>query len=130
LKRNSVASWQTVGDQKCYFRSKMEYRFALYLEFMKKQRIIVRWEHEPKTFWFEGIKRGCVSYKPDFAVYPDEEDPIEVHWYEVKGYMDKRSLTKIKRFRKYFPNDTLIVINAAWFRRNSKKLKGLVPGWA
>jgi len=40
----------------------------------------------------------------------------------VKGYYDAKSLTKIKRFRKYFPTEKLRLIDAKWFKANSKKL--------
>src|ERR1700751_1727687 len=69
---------------------------------IKKHHKILDWEHEPKTFWFEGIKRGCVSYKPDFRVIELNGSSI---WYEVKGYYDTKSITKHKRFAKYFPEE-------------------------
>lgn len=126
MQRVNQVGWFDVGNQRCFFRSKMEYRFACYLEWLRKTKNITSWEYEPKTFWFDEIKRGTVSYKPDFEVVNLD---LSRYWVEVKGYMDKRSLTKIKRFRKYFPNETLIVIDSKWFKSNSKNLKGLIPQW-
>lgn len=125
MKNNSVSGWIFIADKKIYFRSKMEVRYARYLQWLKNQKAIIDWQYEPKTFWFEGIKRGVVSYKPDFLVVEKNSH----HWVEVKGYMDSRSLTKIKRFKKYFPEERLEVVDSKWFVRNCGKLKNLIPGW-
>lgn len=93
-------------------RSTWEVKFAQHLQQLKHLGHICEWEYEPQTFWFEGIKRGVCSYKPDFKVTMNDSTH---HWIEVKGYMDRRSLTKIKRFKKYFPNEELIVIRKDWF---------------
>ncbi len=125
-KYNSSAAWLEIGGKKKYFRSKMESNFAYYLEWLKNNGNIIEWQHEPCLFKLEG-RMGTIShYKPDFvAVGVDEK----WYWYEVKGYMDKRSQAKINAFRKQYPNLSLTVVDKKWFRDNSKKLKGLVPGW-
>lgn len=129
MKTNAIKGWATIGDSHNYFRSRAEYRYACYLEWLKNQGAIVSWQHEPKTFWFNAaganLCRGTVSYKPDFLVVEKNAH----HWVEVKGYMDAASKTKIKRFQKYFPEEKLIVIDTKWFQRNSGKLKNLIPGW-
>jgi hypothetical protein len=118
--------WAEIGGKRNFYRSRWEYRYALYLEFMKKHKHIVEWEHEPKTFWFEGIKRGTNNYKPDFrVVFPSGND----EWIEVKGYMDSKSATKIKRMAKYHPDVKLRVIGKEWFKENGSKLKNIISGW-
>jgi len=120
------AGWAVVGGQRCYFRSRWEYRYALYLELQKKYGYIVNWEHEPHTFYFEGIKRGTNNYKPDFKVsFPSGQ----VQWYEVKGYMDKKSMTKIQRMKKYHPDVVLHVIDELWFITSAPALKKVLPDW-
>ncbi len=118
--------WAEIGGKRNFYRSRWEYRYALYLEFMKKHKHIVEWEHEPKTFYFEGIKRGTNNYKPDFrVVFPSGND----EWIEVKGYMDSKSATKIKRMAKYHPDVKLRVIGKEWFKENGSKLKNIISGW-
>jgi hypothetical protein len=118
--------WAEIGGKRNFYRSRWEYRYALYLEFMKKHKHIVEWEHEPKTFWFEGIKRGTNNYKPDFRVlFPSGNE----EWIEVKGYMDSKSATKIKRMAKYHPDVKLRVIGKEWFKENGGKLKNIISGW-
>lgn len=121
-----IGTWREIDGELFYFRSEWERKYALYLEWLKRTKNITEWLYEPKTFWFEGIKRGCVSYKPDFQVILASGSH---YWVEVKGYMDSKSKTKLDRFKRYFPNESLEVIDGNWFRRNSRKLKGLVPGW-
>lgn len=100
--------------------------FARYLQWLKVNKSINKWEYESHTFWFEGLKRGTVSYKPDFFIL--ENDGIA--WYaEVKGYFDSKSLTKIKRFKRYYPNLNLRIIDKNWFTRNNKQMKGLIKEW-
>lgn len=118
--------WAEIGGKRNFYRSRWEYRFALYLEFMKKHGKIMEWEHEPETFYFEGIKRGTNNYKPDFRVtFPTGN----TEWFEVKGYMDAKSKTKIKRMAKYHPQIVLRVIDGTWFKTNSLLLKKVLPNW-
>lgn len=127
IKNNIKAAWREVGGRRIYFRSLWEANFGRYLQFLKKNGQIEDWAHEPQTFWFEGIKRGHVSYLPDFSVtLKDKQFP---EYYEVKGYMDKGSLTKIKRFRKYYPHLTLHVADKMWFETNVHKICKLIPDW-
>lgn len=107
--------WRVVGGKKIYFRSKWEWQYAVYLEFTKQREIISDWLYEPQTFWFEKIKRGVTSYKPDFKII---EKDGKHRWAEVKGFMDSKSITKIKRFAKYYPEENLEVIDHTWFISN------------
>lgn len=118
-----------------YFRSAVEANYARFLTFCG-----VKWIYEPKDFYFEGIKRGCVSYTPDFYL-PDED-----RWIEVKGWFDRKSITKLKRFRIYYPQEfsklTLVIqrkkdaeialslgIPYEDYGEISKKLGSLIPYW-
>lgn len=118
--------WKEIGSKSCFFRSKWEFRYALYLELLKSEGKITDWQHEPTTFWFEGIKRGVCSYKPDFRVVHlnGSEEYIE-----TKGFMDSKSITKIKRMAKYHPNVKLRLIQKEWFIENNKKLKKIITQW-
>jgi hypothetical protein len=90
---------------------------------MKKE--IKSWRHESKTFWFENIRRGVRSYLPDFEI-TNNDGGVEYH--EVKGYMDNRSKTKIKRMAKYYPETKLIVICKKEYTA-IKKWSRLIDGW-
>jgi hypothetical protein len=118
--------WAEIGGKRCFFRSRWEYRYALYLELMKTHGHILEWQHEPKTFYFEGIKRGTTNYKPDFMVtFPTGNE----EWFEVKGYESSKDRTKYKRMAKYYPDVILRVIKKDWFQTNGKILKNIIKGW-
>jgi hypothetical protein len=60
---------------------------ARFLNFLQLKRQIARWLYESRTFWFETIRRGVRSYKPDFEVtMPDGS----TYFIEVKGWMGHR----------------------------------------
>ena len=122
----SSAGWREIGNQKCYFRSRWEANFSRYLELLKTNNQIKAWFHEPHTFWFHEIMRGIRSYKPDFKVIESHESHI---WYEVKGYSDAKSRTKMKRMKKYYPDEKITIIDGKWFFKNGAMLSRVISGW-
>lgn len=120
--------WAIIGDkQPIYFRSSWEYYYAIFLEKLKREKKIANWFHEPKCFWFDGIKRGVVSYLPDFQIIHTNGTE---EWAEVKGFMDSKSATKLKRMAKYYPDVKIRVVDSAWFKSNIKACKALEPQYA
>ncbi len=120
------AGWREFGGKRCYYRSRWEANFGRYLQMLKEQGQIKDWMHEPKAFWFDKIKRGVLSYLPDFLVI--ENDDTEIY-YEVKGWMDDRSKTKLQRMKKYYPDVTLRLVDAKSYRRLAARVKALIPEW-
>ncbi len=110
--------WADVGDKRYYFKSSWEVKYANHLHVLLKGKAITNWEYEPDTFWFEKIKRGVRSYTPDFKLtFPDGSS----EYHEVKGWMDAKSKTKLKRMRIYYPKTKLIVIE-----QSDMKMLGLI----
>lgn len=102
-----------------YFRSRWEANYARFLNYSG-----TKWDYEVKTFWFEKIKRGVRSYTPDFYL------PAEDVFHEVKGWMDKKSATKLKRMRIYHPKVKVHVIGKEFFASATKQgLCRIIPGW-
>ena len=121
----AVAGWREFGGKRHYYRSKAEMRYGAFLEWRKTRGEVSYWAPEPDVFWFQGIRRGVTSYKPDFkVVLPDGQ----TEFHEVKGWLDARSRTALKRMSKYYPEVTVRVIDGAWFKAN-KWLAAIVPGW-
>ena len=120
------AGWREIGGKKIYFRSRWEANYGYYLEFLKQCGEVIEWKHEPETFWFHKIKRGCRSYLPDFKVLWKEG---KTEYVEVKGWMDQRSRTTIKRMALYYPQTLLRVVGAKWFKENYRRMSAIVPGW-
>lgn len=118
--------WREVAGRRIYFRSNWEANYARYLQHIEDNGGLFAWDHEPDTFWFDGIKRGCVSYLPDFKVWTKDGD-IEYH--EVKGWMDDRSKTKIARMAKYHPSITLKVIDSKSYKELESRYSRLISDW-
>lgn len=119
------AGWRTVGGKRCFFRSQWEANYGCFLEFLRVNGEITDWEHEPETFWFDGVKRGTNNYTPDFRI--TSKRGVEYH--EVKGWMDPKSKVKIRRMAKYHPSVILVVKDSKWYKANASKLSKFVPGW-
>ena len=107
--------WATIGGMRHYYRSKWERNYARYLAHLVKLDKIKSFKPEPHCFWFENIRRGVRSYKPDFKVIKNDDEHF---WVEVKGHMDSKSMTKIKRMAKYYPEEKLIIVDETWFKKN------------
>jgi hypothetical protein len=131
------AGYRRVGNQRHYFRSAWEANYARYLEWLREHGAIQAWNYEPRCFWFNqpktingkrlvGVKRGVVSYLPDFEVM---EKNGAIGYYEVKGHMDGRSKTKIARMRRYYPEFPLIVIGKRQYGEIASKVGALISGW-
>ena len=107
----------------------------------------IQYEPQDFTFWQFGIKKGTVSYTPDFKVtYTDGT----YEWIEIKGgFLKSSDQTKIRRFKKYYPEEfaklvsitpgenskTAVFFNEVgvpnkWrYPELNKKYKKSVPGW-
>jgi len=106
-------------DLGIYVRSRWEANYGRYLNFVRR-----KWFYEPKTFWFENIKRGTRSYTPDFYLPKYDE------YIEVKGYLDQKSKTRIKRMKKYYPKIKVTLVTGEFFKKIVKEgWCRLIPHW-
>ena len=127
--KSNVKGWRMLGGKRIYFRSLWEIQYAQTLEWYKKNRKIIDWWYEPKVFDFpkDKYRTGPFYYKPDFLVFTSKrEHPI---WYEVKGYMTKDSAKKIKRFKKHYPEEEIVIIEKSWFQSMRKNNMHKLIGW-
>lgn len=120
------AGWREIGGKKNYYRSRWEANYARYLEWLRRRGEIKDWKHEPEVFWFDAIKRGVRSYKPDFRVW-ENDGSSRLH--EVKGWMDSRSRTTLRRMAKYHPEQEIVLIDSKAYKKIGDTFGGLVPGW-
>lgn len=108
-----------------YVRSAWEANYARYLNWLKSRGEIEDWEYEPQTFWFDKIKTGTRCYKPDFRV----RERGKVYFVEIKGWMDPKSKTKIKRMRIYHPDIDLRVIDERQYKATARVVCRIIKGW-
>lgn len=125
------AGWREIGGNKKYYRSRWEANYARWLERERLEGRLVSWAHEPKTFWFEGVLRGVNNYLPDFhVVYPTNDTGVgREEYHEVKGWMDAKSATKIKRMGKYFPEVSLVVVDRKIYNKLERECRKTIDGW-
>lgn len=120
------AGWREIGGVRKFYRSRWEANYARYLQWLKEKNQIQDWQHEPETFWFENIKRGARTYLPDFRVV--EMDGAVV-FHEVKGWMDSKSKTKLRRMKKYYPAVKIVLVQKKQYEAICRKVSSLIGGW-
>ena len=98
--QNIRRGWFDINGRRLFFRSKWEANYALYLDFLISKGTIKSWSYEPDVFTFEKIKFGTRSYRPDFKI---ECNNGSFYYDEIKGWLDPKSKTKLRRMKKYFP---------------------------
>lgn len=108
-----------------YFRSRWEANYARYLNWLVSAGQIHSWEYEPDTFEFP-VKRGNRLYTPDFKVF-NNDGSHEYH--EVKGWMDRSSVTKLKRMTIHHKHVKVVLIDSSYYRALAKQISGSIPGW-
>ena len=117
---------RTIGGKEIYFRSRWEYNYALYLEYIKTKGLIKEWEYESTRFVFEKIKRGTTSYLPDFTVTRNDNTQ---YYIEIKGWMYASGATKLKRMAKYYPDVELFLIDKDKYKIFQQKWQHKLNDW-
>jgi len=121
---NSVKGGKRKDLNDKYFRSSWEANYARLQNYLTK-----KWEYEPKTFYFPNQKRGPVSYTPDFMVFATDDDTYK--WIEIKGWMDRNSKSKLRKFKKYYPTEfkKLEIIGNKEYTNLDKIYKDKISHW-
>lgn len=114
-------------DLGMYFRSKWEANYARYLNWQKDRGEIAHWEYEPVTFDFrQWYLKGAIHYTPDFRLtYPDGRQ----EFVEVKGLMDGKSKTQLKRLAKHYPEASLRLVTKAEYLAIEQGLGKVIAHW-
>ena len=104
-----------------YTRSKREATMAKELLAMRDAGVFLSVEYEPLRFTFlkkNGQQMGGVNahYVPDFRVrFAENLHGYDMAWIECKGYMDRNSMIRLKRFllQEVHPSGAVLFINTA-----------------
>lgn len=107
---------EDLGD--VHFDSRYEANYARYLNHKG-----IQWERCGKVFYFEGVTRGAVNYKPDFYLAEDDE------YIEIKGWEQPKDRTKWKRMAKYHPDVKLRVVPKKEYLALEREFGKLIPNW-
>jgi DNA polymerase III alpha subunit len=109
----SVAGFR--DDLGHYVRSSWEADFARVLNYCG-----LRYEYEPRRFTLVRTDGSTLTYAPDFFV-----SDLNC-WYEIKGWMDRRSEEKLRLFKEQYPGERLIVIDRTRFAELQMQYSDLV----
>ena len=71
--------------------------------------------------------QDCQAKTPDFKIWETLND--EPYYVEVKGRMDPKSATKLKRMALYHPAIRLSVVSRPEYIEIRNKLSTLIPNW-
>ena len=104
-KYGNVPVQAVVDGKRIDFKSKLEYRWAQHLDFLKSAGEIKDWFYEFHTFYFDEGKPS--EYTPDFLVR-NNDNSFEYH--ETKGMVAKFDIDKFKRIFEERPYVKIIVI--------------------
>lgn len=127
-------------DLGIFMRSGWEANVARYFKHKK-----ISFMYEPKNFHFEKFKHGTVSYVPDFRL---EGIDGNYQWVEVKGMLKGTDKTRIRRFKKFYPEEfsrlhaicnpntagdkffqEMGIPILAYYRHLDKEFKVVIPDW-
>lgn len=112
-----------------YFRSKWEANYALYLDWLIKQKVIKDWQYEPMPRYdFIMMENGKpkvmgLGYLPDFKVINNDDS---LYLVELKGA--KQGMMKLKRMKKYYPDIKIELIEAKDYAILKRKV-GRMLNW-
>jgi len=139
-KKNKFSRIGKRKDLGIFLRSSWESNFCRYLKHHNQSFM-----YEPKVFLFENVKHGTVSYVPDFRV---ESPSGDYNWIEIKGMLKSSDKTRIRRFKKLYPEDFVrlkavcnpntaaekffLEMNVpilAHYRSLDKQYKDVIPHW-
>ena len=57
------------------------------------------WIYEHRVYVFDNERRGAISYLPDFYI------PSQNILVEIKGYLDSKGRSSLKKFKRYYPDE-------------------------
>ena len=125
-KEKRSESGRRVDLNNLYVRSSWEANVCRYANWLQAYRQIDHWEYEPDEFEFP-VKRGRGKfYKPDLKIW---RTPTSFLYWEVKGWMDPISATKLKRMQKYYPQHEIVLFDQQRYYAEVYPLRDLLPGW-
>jgi hypothetical protein len=109
------------------FRSKLESRYANYLERLRELGQILGWWYEKIKLEFPDYETSPKEWTPDFLVLlPSAE--LEIH--ECKGYCEQKDAKKLARTKEQYDGFDKMVMIFARENKSRPRVKASVARWA
>ena len=94
-----------IGGKTYTYRSKLEYRYAVYLEMLKDSMDIDDWLYEDEEVPVAYDDGSIKMYRPDFTVLVDGE--WEFH--ETKGWFKGKDVTLMKKYTQQYDTPLTLI---------------------
>jgi len=115
------------GSRTITFKSKLEARYANYLERLRELGGILGWWYEPVRLEFPDKTVSPKEYTPDFLVLTDGGE-VELH--ECKGLIAQKDVHKLAQTRKHFPSFRKLVLVFAARSKSKPRIKAMASEYA
>lgn len=92
------------------FKSKIEYKWAQYLQMLLELGAIDFWDYETTIFEFNERHRLRRQYTPDFEIHERICGLKQKCFHEVKTSLRQTDIRRFKLMRADFPNETMVLI--------------------
>jgi len=145
LRRDNCKRGRREDCGNIYFPCAMEANIYRWLRWQKEKGLIDSFEYQPKEFDFsDTYKHGTNRYRADFCFVFTHGDMGYSKYVEVKGYLDAKSQTKLKRMKKLYPLENIEIIGTSRkveafakslhysysdYREITREYAKFIPGW-
>ena len=99
-----------LAGREFHFKSKIEYKWAMYLQRLLELGAIDFWGYETKTFQFAERYRMKRQYTPDFEVRETHGDLKRTCFHEVKTALRQTDIMRFKRMAADYPKVTMVLV--------------------
>ncbi|KKM75827.1 hypothetical protein LCGC14_1386370 [marine sediment metagenome] len=120
IDHHNVPTEDTIGGKHYKFRSKLERNWAAYLQFLKESDEIYDWRFEQTRFTFPDEIRGVKEFLVDFDILHND---WTLEYYETKGWLQGRDVTKFKRVVKYRPEIKIVLVMATKQKKDASRIR-------
>ncbi len=117
---HAIGRTEQVGGQEIYFRSRGEFFYCQYLDWLKQAGEIKEWAYEDVHYECNNGKK----YTPDFHVTHHDD---QVHIHEFKGPLLPKNVTQIKALLEDFVPDEFQQYHLVFMRPPSPKVMAKAP---
>lgn len=99
-----------INGRQFEFKSKIEYKWAQYLQMLLELGAIEFWDYEPKRFEFKERYRRRRVYTPDFVVREKFQGLMQTVYHEVKTALRQTDVMRFKLMHYDFPMVNMVLV--------------------
>lgn len=113
-----------IDGREFHFKSKIEFKWALYLQGLLELGAIDFWDYETKTFEFDERYRIRRQYTPDFEVRETNHGKKLKIFHEVKTSLRQTDIRRFKLMAADFPKEIMVLVLPSCRKGRQSILRG------